>query len=168
MTNRTFDVELVAVDAVAPHPANPRQGDVGAIVQSIEANGWWGVIVAQRSTGYVLAGNHRLQAARSLGLGEVPVHWLDVDDATALRVLLADNRSNDLAAYDDHALATLLQAVVADAGTLDGTLYDADDLDQLLADLAADPGDDDDHAYGRELVTCPECGHRFAPKTDDG
>lgn len=158
-------VDDVPLAALTPHPANPRQGDVGAIAESITANGWWGVIVAQRATGYVLAGNHRLQAARSLGMQTVPVHYLDVDDQTALRVLLADNRSNDRASYDDHALATLLQAVVADAGTLDGTLYDTDDLDQLLADLA-NASDGEEHAYGRELVTCPECGHRFAPKAE--
>lgn len=161
----TLTVEDVPLDALTAHPANPRQGDVGAIAESIQTNGWWGVIVAQRSTGYVLAGNHRLAAARALGMQAVPVHYLDVDDPTALRVLLADNRANDRASYNDHALATLLQAVLADAGTLDGTLYDPDDLDQLLADLAAQ-GDGEEHAYGRELVTCPECGHRFAPKAD--
>lgn len=129
----------VPVDDLTPHPANPRQGDVGAIVESIERNGWWGVIVAQRSTGHVLAGNHRLQAARHLGMTTVPVHYLDVDDATALRVLLADNRANDRATYNDDQLAQLLQSIMDDAGTLDGTLYDGDDLDQLLADITTLP-----------------------------
>lgn len=132
-------VELVPVDALELHPANPRQGDIGAIVESIQANGWWGVVVAQSSTRRVLVGNHRLQAARMVGMEAVPVHWLDVPDDVALRVLLADNRSNDRAAYDDAALADLLQSILADAGTLDGTLFDADDLDQLLADLAPLP-----------------------------
>lgn len=132
-------VELVPVDALELHPANPRQGDIGAIVESIQANGWWGVVVAQTSTRRVLVGNHRLQAARLVGMDAVPVHWLDVDDATALRVLLADNRSNDRAAYDDAALADLLSSILADAGTLDGTLFDGDDLDALLADLAPLP-----------------------------
>lgn len=50
-----------------PHPRNPRQGDVGAIYQSIEANGFYGAIVAQRSTGYILAGNHRYKAAAEAG-----------------------------------------------------------------------------------------------------
>lgn len=128
-------VEHVPVTELHPHPANPRQGDVGAIVQSIQTNGWYGVIVAQASTRYVLAGNHRLQAAKHLKMPTVPVHWVDVDDAAAQRILLADNRANDLASYDDHALATLLASVMEDAGTLDGTLYDGDDLDNLVRTL---------------------------------
>ena len=128
-------VELAPVDAVQPHPRNPRQGDVGAIHESIEANGFYGAVVAQRSTGFILAGNHRWQAARHAGATEVPVIWVDVDDDHALRILLADNRTNDLATYDDSALASLLQEL-ADAGNLAGTGYDGDALDDLLADLS--------------------------------
>lgn len=71
---------LVNVEVLNPHPDNPRQGDVDAIADSIEQNGFFGAIVAQRSTGYVPAGNHRLLAAKRQGLTEVPVVWLDVDD----------------------------------------------------------------------------------------
>jgi len=127
-------VETAPVDAVRPHPRNPRQGDIGAIHQSIEANGFYGAVVAQRSTGFILAGNHRWQAARHAGATEVPVIWVDVEDDHALRILLADNRTNDLATYDDNALAELLQEL-ADAGSLAGTGYDGDALDELLADL---------------------------------
>src|SRR5690606_26678897 len=131
-------VELVSLDKLRPHPKNPRQGDVGAIHESIEHNGFYGVVVAQRSTGYILAGNHRYLAARHAGAKEIPVAWVDVDDDAALRILLADNRTNDLASYDDHALAELLQGLMTETGTLDGTGYDGDALDELLADLGRD------------------------------
>ena len=127
-------IRKTALTELVPHPSNPRQGDVGAIIQSIEANGWYGTLVAQISTGHVLAGNHRLQAAIHCGLDRVPVHWVDVDDDTAHRILLADNRTTDLATYDEHALADLL-VEMGKTGNLDGTGYDGDDLDQLLADL---------------------------------
>ena len=51
--------ELVAPRALRPHPRNPRRGDVDAIEESIAENGFYGCVVAQRSTGYILAGNHR-------------------------------------------------------------------------------------------------------------
>ncbi len=127
-------IRKTAIGELKPHPSNPRQGDVGAIIQSIEANGWYGTLVAQISTGHVLAGNHRLQAAIHCGLDRVPVHWVDVDDDTAHRILLADNRTTDLATYDEHALADLL-VEMGKTGNLDGTGYDGDDLDDLLADL---------------------------------
>lgn len=93
-------MESVALSSLKPHPKNPRQGDVGAIYESIEANGFYGAVVAQKSTGHVLAGNHRMLAAQHAGAGSVPVVWVDVDDETALRIPLADNRTNDVASYD--------------------------------------------------------------------
>ena len=127
-------IRKTPITALVPHPSNPRQGDVGAIIQSIQTNGWYGTLVAQISTGHVLAGNHRLQAAIHCGLDRVPVHWVDVDDDTAHRILLADNRTTDLATYDDHALADLL-VEMGKNGNLEGSGYDGDDLDDLLAEL---------------------------------
>lgn len=118
-------IELVPVDALTPHPENPRKGDLDAISQSLEAHGFYGVVVAQRSTGYVLAGNHRLLAAQQAHLDQLPVAWLEVDDDEARRILLADNRSNDLASYDDPKLKELLATLEGSAKGLLGTLYEA-------------------------------------------
>jgi len=128
-------VELAPTANLTPHPRNPRQGDVGAIHESIQENGFYGALVVQRSTGHVLVGNHRLRAAVQAGAESVPAMFVDVDDATALRILLADNRTNDLASYDEAELAALLQGIMADAGTLAGTGYDGDALDELLKDI---------------------------------
>lgn len=124
------------VDLV-PHPENPRQGDVGAIHTSIEANGFYGAIVVQKATQHVLRGNHTLQAAVHAGAQTVPVLEVDCDDETALKILLADNRTADLASYDDPALLDLLLRIGGeDHERLVGTGYDADDVD-ALARLAA-------------------------------
>lgn len=136
-------IRKTPITDLVPHPSNPRRGDIEAIIQSIETNGWYGTLVAQISTGYVLAGNHRLQAAIHCGLDRVPVHWVDVDDDTAHRILLADNRTTDLATYDEHALADLL-VEMGKTGNLDGTGYDGDDLDDLLADLERHGPDTDE------------------------
>ncbi len=151
-------IEVVATDNLTPHPDNPRQGDIGAIATSIQHNGWYGTVVAQKSTGHVLAGNHRLQAARQLGMTEVPVYWIDVDDTTARRILLADNRTNDLATYDDDILATLL-ADLASTDDLLGTGYDGDDLDDLLADPPDFPSIDEDTIDTQH--ECPKCGYEW-------
>lgn len=131
----TDQFEMVEVGQLIPHPKNPRRGDLTAIRQSINANGFYGAIVAQRSTRYILAGNHRFQAAIAEGARRVPVLWVDVDDAKALRILLADNRTGDLAENDDEQLSSLLSEILQDAGTLTGTGYDPQDLDKLLKSL---------------------------------
>ena len=133
--------ETVPIKKLKQHPDNPRQGDIGAIAVSIQENGWYGVIVAQKSTGHVLAGNHRLRAAKKLGMTELPVYWVDVDDTQARKILLADNRTNDLAAYDDGTLAEIL-AELATTDDLLGTGYDGTDLDTMLEDLEYATGAD--------------------------
>lgn len=94
------ETELLPPEDLTPHPKNARRGDIESIAASIRANGWYGRVMGQRSTGYILVGNHRVAAARRAGLDTIPVEWIDVDDELALRILLADNRSSDLAGYE--------------------------------------------------------------------
>jgi site-specific DNA-methyltransferase (adenine-specific) len=127
---------------------NVRQGDIGAIVESLKVHGQYRPIVVQRSTGHILAGNHTWKAARTVGLKTLDVTYVDVDDDEALRILLIDNRTNDLATYDDPALVELLKQLSETERGLTGTGFDGDDLDELLATLDFQPpqliGDPDD------------------------
>ena len=106
-------------DPLKEHPQNPRLGDEEVIDESISVNGWYGAVVAQKATGYILAGNHRYRVAKKKGATEIPVIWKDVDDDTALKILLVDNKSADMGDYDEAVLEELL----ASLETLDGTGY---------------------------------------------
>ncbi len=123
--------ELVPLDRVEPHPENARQGDTGAIHQSIEHNGFFGAALVQRSTGHILAGSHRWRAAKASGLPTLPVLWVDCDDDRAKRIMLADNRTNDLASYDEGALLELLSGMALTPEGLAGSGFDVEDLDEL-------------------------------------
>ena len=129
------DTHLELVETLTIHPDNPRIGNVEAVTDSIRENGWFGSLLVQLSSRTVLAGNHRLAAAIALGMKEVPVTWLDVDDDRARKILLSDNRTADVAGYDDAALAKLLQECEDGVDGLLGTGYDADYLDRLMADI---------------------------------
>lgn len=131
----------VALAKLREHPRNANEGDVGAIAASIEAHGFYGAVIVQRSTGFVLAGNHRLKVAQQAGAASLPVQYVDVDDETALRILVADNRTTRLGRDDDVLLSALLTELAATPAGLDGLGYDGDDLDRLLGDLnrAAEP-----------------------------
>lgn len=157
--------ETVPLSALSLHPDNPRQGDVGVIHESIEANGFYGALIVQKSTMRILAGNHRVQAAKAAGMTEVPAIVVDVDDETAQRILLVDNRSNDLASYDESALAGLLLSM----DDLAGTGYTLDDLDALRAKLDdplvldPEPPSDDSDRLGEGyhvLITCRDEVHQ--------
>jgi ParB-like chromosome segregation protein Spo0J len=127
-------VERVPIDQLVEYPGNPRHGDDDATAAAIEDHGFYGTLIRQASTGYLLAGHTRLRAARRLGLTELPVQTLDVDDATARRILAADNRTSDLATYDDQLLADLLEQIIAE-GELAGTGYTDDDYADTLTRL---------------------------------
>ncbi|MDU4694106.1 MAG: DNA modification methylase [Dermabacter sp.] len=117
-------------------PGNPRQGDIGAVSESMRVNGVYQPIIVNKGTktgrpNEIIAGNHRAQAAKALGHKTIPAIVLDLTDEEAKRIALADNRTSDLADYDNDALLLMLQ----DLPDLAGTGYDGDDLDDLLAEL---------------------------------
>ena len=60
--------ERVPLASLKRHPDNPRRGDVKAIALSINKNGFYGAVIVQRSTRYILAGNHRADADLGEGL----------------------------------------------------------------------------------------------------
>lgn len=163
MLIQTF--EQTPVSELKVHPRNARKGVVSSIAESIDNNGFFGTIVAQRSTGHILVGNHRYLAAKERKMDTVPVMWVDVDDDHAIKILLADNRTNDLSGYDDNALTELLAEVSNSAG-LEGTGYTEADLDAMIAGLVTPqflPASEDDQGQldQKKPITCPSCGHEF-------
>jgi DNA modification methylase len=115
---------------------NPRRGDVEAVARSLAAFGQRKPIVA-RTDGTVIAGNHTLLAAKSLGWESIAVVRVDDDEATAKAFSLADNRTAELGGYDDAALAALIAEVHdADEELLAATGWDGDDLQDLLDRLS--------------------------------
>ncbi|MDH3295714.1 MAG: ParB N-terminal domain-containing protein [Acidimicrobiia bacterium] len=109
--------------------ANPRRGDLDAIAKSLAKFGQRYPIVER--DGVIIAGNHRLQAARDLGWQRIAV--VGADDLTeeeAYAFAATDNRTGDLGDYDEGLLAAFLQRV--DTDLLDFTGYTATDLDDIL------------------------------------
>ncbi len=145
---------LVDIEEVNQYPANPRAGDVEIIAESMSVNGMYRPIYVQKATGHILAGNHTYAAALSLNATVIPVVYLDVDDATAKRIVLADNRTADLGAYDNHILVSLLDDVKANDSLL-GTGYMDYDLEALQALVAMEPAYDEYASWPTITLTVP-------------
>lgn len=129
----------VPVGELQTHPNNPRRGDLEAIKRSIEVNGFYGAIVANKRTGYILAGNHRYLAARDLGYETLPVTWVDVGEREAKRILAADNKTSEMGGYDDAVLTDLLEDL-RDSEMLEGSGYTDDNLNSLLDAMMKEQG----------------------------
>lgn len=129
-------VELaVPIEGLKPFPGNPRRGAIGLIKESLERNGQYRPLVVNRRDGTVLAGNHTLLAARELGMPQLAVTYVDVDEDDARRIVAVDNKANDAAGYDAEALAALLAALPDVAGTG----FSQDEVDAILAGAAPAP-----------------------------
>lgn len=161
-------IKRVKIGSVKPHPRNVRQGDIGAISQSLEAHGQYRPIIIQKLTKTILAGNHTWKAAQALGWKEIDVLEIDCDDEKGVQIMLADNRANDLATYDQAELAALLIEVEKSTG-LDGTLFSQDDLDDLLKLVNPKVHEPpvEFPEYDNDIRTdycCPKCGYEWSGK----
>jgi DNA modification methylase len=134
-------VAAAPIETLLEHPDNPRRGDEDAIDASMAAHGFYGAVLVQESSGFIIAGNHRKRVARRRGEKALPALFLDVDDDQARRIMLMDNWSADQATYDFRELARVLEDLQT-AGDLDGAGFDDADLAKLLERWST-PGDPD-------------------------
>ena len=122
--------QLVPLGTLKPYDKNPRKGNVIAIAESLKENKQYRPIVVQKNSNKILSGNHTYKAAQHLGWERIAVGMVDVDDSEAAKIVLADNRTNDLATYDSSILAEVLESL--DTPTV-GTGYSQDDLDLITS-----------------------------------
>ena len=137
------------IDELQPDPANARTHgpkNLDAIKASLTRYGQRKPIVVRAADMIVEAGNGTLEAAKALGWSEIAAVIVDDDPTTATGYAIADNRTAELAEWDDDALSKLLESV-AEEIPLDSLGFDTDDLAELLGadpeDPAEDPGADE-------------------------
>lgn len=153
---------MIDLDTVKRYPNNPRLGDLSLIKESIVEIGFLSPIVVQKSSMYIVAGNHRVDAAKDLDMEEVPGYIVDIDDTTAKRFLAVDNRANDKAGYDEELLATLLDELLsADETNLRGTGYSKAEAQEIIE---AAPWQDQEIV---EKVTVPKVQQKLEPEAVD-
>ena len=106
-----MNLETVTIESLKLDPNNARKHsrrNLDAIAASLNKFGQRKPIVVHN--GVVIAGNGTLEAAKSLGWKEIAVSVCpaDWDADTAKAYALADNRSSELAEWDDKILSTQL------------------------------------------------------------
>jgi hypothetical protein len=120
----------VDVEQLKNWEKNPRVGSIEAVARSLEKFGQRKPIVVNKRTNEVIAGNHTIMAAKSLGWKEVAAVWVDDDEATAQAYAIADNRTHDLGAYDEQALAALVEEL-ANTDLILAAGYGQQDIEDL-------------------------------------
>lgn len=132
--DKTFQVRTVAIGDVVPYIRNPRKNTaaIAKVAASLREFGWRQPIVVDADM-TVIAGHTRLEAARSLGFAEVPIHIATgLSKAQVKAYRIADNRVAQEAEWDNDLLALELADLKADDFDLAATGFDPGELDALL------------------------------------
>ena len=105
--------EYIHPDSLVPWDQNPRKNDAAVlnVMASIREYGFASPIIARKETNQIIAGHTRWKAANELGLDLVPVRFLDISEAKAKQLAIADNKIGELATWDDAALAEILNSI---------------------------------------------------------
>ena len=119
---------------LTPWSQNPRNNEeaIAKVARSIERFGFASPIVARAADGRIIAGHTRHSAALSLGLRDVPVRFLDIDEQTASALALADNRLGEVAVWDEDGLAAILEGLAAEDVDLDGLGWGEFELSEIF------------------------------------
>jgi ParB-like chromosome segregation protein Spo0J len=157
-------VERVAIADLSLDPANVRrhpERNLAEIRASLRRFGQRKPVVATRA-GTVIAGNGTVMAAGQIGWTHVDVVRTDLQGAEATAYAIADNRTSELASWDQEALANVLGSLE----DLEGVGFTQDELTTLLAKVRPEAPEGFPQ-YDEGLPTtygCPRCGYRWSGK----
>ena len=154
------------VNELSQDPANARkhnERNIESIVASLRRFGQQKPIVID-SSGVVRAGNGTLEAARQLGWESIECVETTLKGSDAISYAIADNRTAELAEWDDEVLVAQLNGLLVDDSELmEATGFTEEELAELQPDFA--PGTEDDQGQLDQLepkiVTCPNCKKEF-------
>lgn len=124
--------KTIKIQDLSYYYKNPRKGDIEAIANSLKTHGQYKTICVNKGTKTgrpleILAGNHTIKAARTLGWETIQATIIDVDDEAAAKIVIADNRTSDLAENDPAILIDLIDSLT----DLDGTGWANEELEEL-------------------------------------
>lgn len=158
---------LVDIVELVPNPRNPNRHpkkQIELLAKIIKSQGWRNPIVVSNRSGFVVKGHARLEAAKILGLGMVPVDRQNYDsEAQEWADMIADNRIAELAEPDLPSLKDLLEELDTGSFDMELTGFDSKALEDLMTQFNPVPEDTQSRLDEKAKVKCPECGCEFAP-----
>jgi len=139
-------IERIELANLSSDPSNARKHDeknIASIVSSLKRFGQQKPIVIDLSN-VVRAGNGTLEAARSLGWIHIDCVRTDLKGSDAIAYAIADNRTAELAEWDDDVLSATLNGLLAeDPDLLNAAGFDEEELANMLGESFVDVTEDD-------------------------
>lgn len=144
-------VTYVSLDQLRPHPRNARlhsDQQIDKIAASIRSFGFNAPVLVDANN-QILAGHGRVEAARKLGLVQIPTISIEhLSEGQRRAFMLADNRLSELSTWDEGLLAAELEELITfdEPFEITDTGFELPRIDSLIedrhkAEAPADPAD---------------------------
>lgn len=132
------------IEELKPYENNPRNNEnaIDYVANSIKEFGFKVPLVIDKD-GVIVTGHTRYQACKKLGINEVPC--IIADDLTDTQIKafrIADNKTNDMAEWNDDLLSVELKDILDEIDMTDFGFGDFE-LSMLTDDMEPDGYDDD-------------------------
>ena len=127
-----MDIKSIETNKILPYINNPRKNlNVDKVASSIKEFGFQQPIVVDKNY-IIIVGHTRFEAAKKLGLKEVPVQIADLDENKAKAYRIADNRLNQDADWDNELLSVELNNLLSKDFNLEPIGFNEDELNNIL------------------------------------
>lgn len=139
--NETLRSLAVEIDSLTPDPANERIHDrknIEVIKESLRRFGQHQVVTVWKEKGIIIIGNGRWLAMRELGYTHIAANFKSFNDAEATACRIADNRTSDLASWDEAALTATVEALKSNDYPLDDVGFSEEEVKAILGTTFAD------------------------------
>jgi ParB-like chromosome segregation protein Spo0J len=167
-------IETVDINTIKPYWRNPRKnnGAIEAIKNSIAKYGYNNPILIDKDN-VIISGHTRCMALRQLQKKDIPILRLDLSEQKAKEFRIVDNKSSELALWDDEKLMQELREI-SDIDDMQKYFNDLDLNKMISENLEVKPIEVSDENLGKTLeeqednfvntqeenlhrVMCPHC-----------
>jgi ParB-like chromosome segregation protein Spo0J len=160
-----MEIKKIKVSELILAEYNPRKmppKELKKLKASIERFGYVDPIIWNKRTKRVVGGNQRLRVLKELGVPEVEVVVVDLDEKEEKQLNLALNRISG--EWDEQALKAMLESLETD---WEPTGFDIEEIEEIIGKELELPEEIDEFELQesdqepRKKITCPKCGFTF-------
>ena len=127
-----MEIKSIETNKILPYINNPRKNlNVDKVASSIKEFGFQQPIVVDKSY-TIIVGHTRYEAAKKLGLKEVPVQIANLTETQAKAYRIADNRLSEDASWDTKLLNLEFNDLLSKEFDLDLLGFTNDEIDNLF------------------------------------
>lgn len=165
-TDLRMEVVMKQIDELVPYNRNARQHSLVQIIclkESISQFGFTNPVLIHFS-GRIIAGHGRVEAAKQLGIKQVPcIVMHNMTDAQVKAYTIADNQLPSMATWDYDVLAAEIDELREEGFDMSKLGFTKEELDELCGspDEDSEISEEEEKKPDSDTTICPKCHHEF-------